>query len=560
MNSNRFRVLCLVLFAGLFLQCAKDYNPFENYSNANALVLPSASSKGISNGDTLNIFTTETLAVYTMVREKIDSFKVTAPNNRYFTDSVIKPPFSKDNYQLLLSFYDTGRTSINVTTYRSNNTSVSLPAPISVYVKSPLSQQPIDTVFGAPFTLRTDSVGDEEVLYIWAFGKDTVQGIASNSVPISYSDLRHVQVGVLDTGYLSVTDIRGEFRSPAAAFSYLFFRPAPPKIKCTNKGLSHDTVITSDTTLTFTFQVIDSSGQGLAEVELGGSKVQTSDSVNFYKTFTGMNAYPSQNPKVEVITAANRLGDTTIDTFYLCYEQNGPQGDLVMFRLDNPASPTLTTRIDTLFYIVNVDNYTLDTATVSTLVTGPAGKQTGLSAIYSFSDSTHKCAWFVPLVTGTNTIRTQALIPARGNYSRDTTLVVTRDPLAKDTTPPVITAITINGKLYPLNRDSLFQVDSPFVIVIISAIDNESGIASVTISQGATNSVAPITVTYIDHVWVSSPIAFSAGPGPGLATENMTLTITVKNKLLTGTAAITTTTKMITLERQTSVIPVPQPQ
>lgn len=435
MHSNRFRVLCLVLFAGFLLQCAKDYNPFENYSNANALVLPSASSKAISDSSTLTIFTTETLAVYTSVREKIDSFRVAATGNMYFGDTVIGPPFTKGNYLFQLSYADTGRVSVNVTTYRSNRDSSSLVTPLSWYVRSPLWQDSIHKILGSPCTLSTAPVGDDDVLYVWALGKDTVVGITSNTYPDPYPLLRHIQVGKTDTGYLWVTDLHEEFRSPAVMFTYLFYQPSPPKIKCTNKEVHGDTVITGDDTLTFTFQVIDSSGQGLDSVNVSGTRPQTSDSVTFYTTFVGMNQYSIQNPKVATITATNKIGQTTDSTFYLCYEATGPHGDLVVFTLVNPPGPTLTTRLDTLLYTVDVVNYSQNAVSVSTVVHGAGGKQTSLTPIYSFSDSVHKCTWLVPLALGSDTIQTEAAIPER-DYSAETTLVIQRSLLAPDTTPP----------------------------------------------------------------------------------------------------------------------------
>ena len=530
----------LAILAFGALQCANDYNPFENYSNAQVLVLPEASSKKIRDGDTLTIFSTETLAVYTTVREKIDSFRIDAPGNRYWPDTTILHPSDKDNQIFLLSFWDTGRVQINVTTYRSDQTVFSLAAPLSYYVRSPLKQKDISAVLGSPCTLSTTPVGDNnDVLYVWAFGKDTVLGIASNTFSNPYPKLSHVEVGKTDTGYLWVTDFQKKFRSPITMFTHLFYQPSPPRIKCTNNGLHGDTVITGEDTLIFMFQVIDSSGQGFT-VDLSGEQPQTLDSVTFYKTFTGMKLFSKQNPKVEIIKATNKIGQTTIDTFYLCYEATGPHGDLVRFRLVNPPGPTLTTRLDTLIYIVNVDNYSQDTVFVSTVMTGPYGKQTAILPIYSFSDSVHKCQWLVPLAPGSTAIKTQASIPQRA-YDAETTLVIQHNSLAPDTTPPEITSITVNGKPY---RDTTLDIDSSFVNVVVSAIDNESGIKSVSITQDVISG-APITMTYLNHVWVSNPVPFGKK-------QTTVLTITVRNNLWPGTN--TTTTKKIILRKGPIVV------
>lgn len=557
MNMRCIVVAMLTAVPLCLVDCIKDYNPYENYANVNVQIDP-ATSKRLHNGDTLPIFATETLVVYTTVSEKMDSFVVTTSNNRYFTDTLFKPPFSAGNYYLLFSFYDTGKTSINVKTYRSNQTKDSLPT-ITLYVDSLRIQKDIDIVFGAADSLRTNPVNDWDVMYVWAFGKDTVYG-RTNAIPIPYSELYHVVVGQQDTGHLWVMDFLGTFRSPTTSFKYLFFEPVPPKIKCTTKGLSHDTVITADTTLTFTFQVIDSSGRGLAEVLFDGKTVQTSnDSASYYATVSGMLAYSSAKPKMVPVSVANNLGETTIDTFYLCYESTGLHGDLAVFRLANPTSPTLTTRVDTLFYVVNVDNYSHDSINVSTQVTGPGGNPASLSTVYSYADSTRRCTWFVPLSASTgglNTIRTQVLIPSRPDYSAETTLVVTRNLLAPDTTPPVITAITVNGKSYPLdyNKGSVFSVDSASsVIVGVSAFDNESGVDSVSIVQGATAAAGTTYPTkYSNHVWTSPAIPF---PTTKLAvSQTMILWVVVRNKLLIGAASVTTTQKAIYLKRNTSVV------
>ena len=519
MKTNRFPATMLpVAFLFLFA-CTKDYNPFENYANANALVLPSASSARIGNGDTLLIFTTETLAVYTTVREKIDSFKVTAPHNRYFSDTVVKPPFSKDDYILPLSFFDTGWTSVNVTTYRSNNTSVSLPAPIALYIRSPLRQKNINTVLGAPCTLWTAPVGDEDVLYEWAFGKDTVFGITTDSVTNPYPMLPNIGklVGKRDTGYLWVTDLKEQVRSPMTSFSYLFYEPAPPRIKCTNKGLSHDTVITRDSALTVFFEVIDSSGQGLASVTLQGDTLRTNDSITFYKTITGMNSYEPPAPaKAEIVTAANRLGQSTTDTFYLCYEPTGSHGDLVKFILVNPSSASLTTMLDTLLYLVDVENYTQGQITVGTTILRPgAPKPVAVGSDKIFSDSVYRCVWVVPLgheaVAGANafdTIRTSASIPY--SVPVETTIVIQRAAPLVDT--PQILEILVNDK--PYNAAKTY--DTASVSIAILVVDNGSGIRSVTMLDSLAGGVGVVSKSTVVPMtdrgygwWTSAPVLFN---------------------------------------------------
>ena len=533
--------MCAAIAAVFLLDCTHDYNPFDNYSNAQAGLFPSACSKKIRDGYTLDIFTTETLAVYTSVREKIDSVCIHTDRNRYWSDTTFLPPL-KDSMVLLLSFWDTGNVEINISTYRSNHTVSTLSPPLSFHVRSPLTRKDISVVFGQPCTLSTVRLGDNNnIFYVWEFGKDTVLSVISNRYSNPYPNLKHVEVGKTGTGYLWVSDFLGKFRSPSTTFNYLFWEPAPPSIKCINPGLSNDTVITGDTTLVFKFQIIDSSGTGLDSVNLSGERPQMSNDGTYFENIDSMYQYAPEHPKFEIVTATNQLSQTTVDTFFLCFEASGPHNnDMVAFKLINPLNPTLTTRLEILYYSVNISNFSQDTAYVSTMVTNSNGRRIDLPSIV-FSASNDTCRWTVPLDTGYNTIKTLVTIPDR-EFAAETTIVIQRNPGITDTTRPEITAIYVNDSAYLLTWDStkVFPVDSLNVIVKVFAIDNESGIASVTITD--TSSIAPpIAMTKVpneNNEWVSAPISF------GSAGSIMKLRITVKSNALTPT---NTTTRNITV-------------
>jgi hypothetical protein len=549
MKTSRF-VAALLPVAFLFVfECANDYNPFENYNNANAQILASATSKGISSGATLFIFSTETLAVYTTVREKIDSFRVTAPRNRYFTNTVVKPPFSKDNYLFLLSFFDTGWTWVNVTTYRSNNTIDSLPAPIALYVKSPLRQDSITKVLGAPCTLWTAPVGDMDVLYEWEFGKDTVLGITSNSVPNPYPMLPNIgkSVGKRDTGYLWVTDLKEQVRSPMTSFSYLFYEPVPPRIKCQNAGISNDTIITGDDTLLLLFKVIDSSGQGLSSVTLQGDTLRTNDSITFYKTITGMSQYKFPDPaKAEIVTAVNRLGQATTDTFYVRYIQGGSHGARVIFKLVNPETTFLTTLLDTLLYIMDVENYTQGQITVGTTIQRPGvSTPVAVGSDKVFSDSVHRCVWVVPLghaaVPSTNvfdTIRTSASTTfSMPGMPVETTIVVQRSTPLVDT--PQILEILVNGKPYDASK----TYDTTSATIAILVVDNGSGIKAVTMLDSIAGGVGVVNKGTLVPMtnqglgwWTSTAVLFNVR-------LKLNLVVTATNNILRETRRILVITR-----------------
>ena len=210
-----------MLIAACVLQCAKDYNPFENYLNAQVLVSPDSCSFDVA-GDTVPIFSTQTIALYTVVREKIDSFSLHADNNRYWTDTTITPPFKKAMYFFSLSFYDTGKTTVSVTTHWTNREDFSMTPPLSLVVRSPLAQKDIVTTVGAPCTLSTPSIGDRDIYYYWSFVSDTIKSPFSNN-PDEYPTI--AMVGTMQTGMLWVADTLGRYQSPACPFSFQFTQP-----------------------------------------------------------------------------------------------------------------------------------------------------------------------------------------------------------------------------------------------------------------------------------------------------------------------------------------------
>jgi hypothetical protein len=120
-----------------------------------------------------------------------------------------------------------------------------------------------------------------------------------------------------------------------------------------------------------------------------------------------------------------------------------------------------------------------------------------------------------------------------------------------DTTRPVITAIYVNDSAYLLTWDStkVLSVDSPNVIVKVSAIDYESGIDSVTITE--TPNIGPaIAMTKETNIdWLSAPIPFPS------ADTIITLKITVKSSSPASTNTTTRTIKVSNIVSVASIAP-----
>jgi hypothetical protein len=535
LSSNPMRsavIACLACAVMIVPHCQKDYNPFENFGNAQIHVAPEACSKRIRENDTLSIFTRETLAVYVTVRERIDSVVVLAPNNRLWHDTILRPPFSLDNYLFQLSYPDTGWHSVTATAYRANST-VFIAGPFTYYVASPLHQDSLFTAYGAPVTLSTPPVGDNDVYFWWSFGTapgDTIQS------PFNHIDTRlpdSVKIGPNKmTGYLWVTDTTEKISSPASTFSYEFYRPAVPVIKCTNKGLLGDSVISGSDTLVFNVEVIDSSLVGIRSVAVNGALVTSTDNLNYSVVYPGMKA-DSVVPKVVTVIAVNNLNDSTVHTFYCIYEPNGTLPDLVRLTFINPTM-SITTTQNSIPLLIGVNKYTQDTVTVRAFL----DTQSIAPKTQIVTDSFKTLVW-VPeqLPTGRDTITVNALIHGQ-KYAADT-IIITQDPAYKDTSPPVILSITINGRPYTTGTQFALLPTDTSVKVTVVAFDNESGIDSVKVVNGAKS--YPMTYNLSLLSWSSASIPFT-GAGATVK-KTMLLTLTVKNNAGKTNPKVITITK-----------------
>jgi hypothetical protein len=519
-------IAALVALCAAF--CAKDYNPFENPSNARVIRLPDASSAAFRTGDTASIFTTETLAVATAVRERIDSVVVSAEGNRFWKHLTVQPPFEND-YKFLFSYPGAGMKKVAITVYHDDGSVFRLDT-ITLQVKSPLKQKDIFAPLGV-YTLETVPVGDPDVYYFWAL--DTVPGdtfkspFASNRNP----PLRNFTIGKKLTGSLWVEDTSGRYRSPAAAFSFEFYKPSPPHIECLSKGLrGGDSVVTSDTIVVFSVKVLDSSGSGLTTVDIDGSsnQITTADSVVFSKVISGMKSYSSKQPKSVTVRAINRAGDTATATYYCFYDASGVKPEYIRLYLINPTA-SLTTTLTSVFFTTLLTNVSHDSMTVSVLQNNQtvATKKYGDSIVLWYRD--------LELVRGANVITASASIP--GVQKVDTTITIISDPAYRDTTAPSFLAISINNVLWTQNPFTVADTVTALQVKV-SVFDNESGVDSVTVAEvGKLTKPTVLQYNAQQHVWISANIPFLTATGSAV-TRTKYLSLVAKNKAGLRTPAV----------------------
>ncbi len=508
--------------------CSKDYNPFENISNAQVHIALESCSKRIRNNDTLLIFSTETLSVYTTVREKIDSIRFHADGNRLQNDMTFLPPFTSDNIDFLFSFADTGKHTVSAVAYRSDK-STSAAGPLSFVVKSPLKQDSIFSVFGGPVSLATDSVDDNDVLYWWSFGLGVGDTIYGPFCKFKYPSPDNIVPGKKATGYLWVTDLKEKDVSPISSFSYEFYRAAAPVIKCTSQGYRNKDTVASGDTLVFSIKVTDSSGVGLNKVLIDGAEVSAIAGGEYSTIYTGIKKFSGVAPKTVTVLAINNVNDTTSQSFYCFYEPTNILPTIVKLGLINPSS-SISTRLNYVTFVVSVAKLTKDTVNVRVLQNGQLVKTQAVT------DSVKVLFWDLnQLVTGANVIETQALI--RSQKYADTSITITQVPSFTDVTPPQIVSIFINKKLFTGNPFTLAATDQNFAVTVMT-FDNESGIASVKLRNKLALGNIAMTDSLALHAWVSDKITMPANGVLKQSQVNLILTVT-NNANLTITDTIT---------------------
>ncbi len=205
----------------------------------------------------------------------------------------------------------------------------------------------------------------------------------------------------------------------------------------------------------------------------------------------------------------NILPDTTLstlDTFYLYYKPSGPQNELVRLQFIDPAN-SITTRLDSIFLIVDAFNLSQDSIFVKAQLNGVK-----VAPIDTFPDSAKICMWMVHLpaaslasTTFPDTIRVTAS-NLNNVKEADTSLIIFHNPVALDNTPPHIWSIFINDYQVPYaqiknSNISPDTITKAKVKIKVLAVDNESGIDSVRITMLSTGGGGATTQQHHSHIF-----------------------------------------------------------
>lgn len=219
MKSLKLIASALLAFF-IALQCKDMGNPYLDGADAGVRIV----SKSFSDGDTMSIFSTESLSLVLNLKEHIDHIALHTSANRLWpgSDTIITADrFGYEPFTFRFSFYDTGWQEISIAAWRTTGDSAL--EKLRVYARSPLRQAAIGAEVGNTVRLSTPPVRDE-VFYLWVFGNGM-------SIKSGDSDTSFIVTTPLTSGpgKLYVSD--NSRRSPAAFFPVTMLKPAiPPAI------------------------------------------------------------------------------------------------------------------------------------------------------------------------------------------------------------------------------------------------------------------------------------------------------------------------------------------
>lgn len=461
--------------AAILLFCSSEYNPFTDPSNARVYF----SSPGFVDSDSVALYETGTFRVVVSAREAIAFFTISAPKNRYWTDTVIQKTSSSDAalsrgpYLFDISFFDTGQQKVTLTTSRSNGEELQDTMEIRVY--QPLFQKNVTGYFGDTIVLHTSAVPDDKkgVLYHWNLGGNWNIASVSNrcAVPIPlFSPSR-------GTGSLTVSNLSGQMMSPAFTFSYTLNDTSKPVIRCVNDSLRNDTIFSADTVFPFKVYVADAGGAEVDSCTINNMSfdfVDRSRSV-YTRLYRNLPDLAEDNIPLTVSVFAldnQQFRNTTLDTFYILFDPQGAISADAQITFNQPYEDSATTSRSSFIIHGGAQSDRGDTMVVTCSVNGTEDPAT---AVIVGAD---EWSWPVSL-TSTYTTVTVSAFSTGGSLLASAKRTIVYDPDAVDTIKPVIWEVSANGQLL----GSQFYTDQAELPLKIVAFDEGSGMAYLRINQ-----------------------------------------------------------------------------
>jgi hypothetical protein len=364
MQSNAFKgpiFISLLVSVAVMFFCSKDYNPFDDLTNAKVHVL----SWCFQGMDSVSIYATGTIKTVVALSEEVDSFKVSAGKNRFWSDTVIhrRPgPVSANGGPFLfpVSFFDTGIQTVTVMTFRSNGEVI--PEEFSIRAVSPLHQRAVQEVYGVPFSVSTPKVADKDALYHWHFGPGREIGAVAESTSVTFTNVQQIQ----GKGALWVTDLSGNHPTPADSFVYSFNDTSKPVIYYFNDALNRDTLFAGDSLFVFRVHVIDNIDQTVDTCSVNGVSFELNNlKTNVYtKFFKNMSQYTRQNGPLAITVYAmdnQQFHNVANRTFWAFYDSSGAKNADAKVYFVVPGEDSVTYRVSNIVVKGSAENYRTQT-------------------------------------------------------------------------------------------------------------------------------------------------------------------------------------------------------
>lgn len=482
-----------LVFLILCIHCVREYNPYDDFSNAKVIFTDASSLSG----DTLEIFKTYEVTIAVAFAELVDSFSLSFTNNRLWRDTVIIPLVNHP-YTFHCSFFTPGNVTMTSYCWLKNNTRDTLQK--NYYARSPVRPDSVIGFCGANVILSTRGVADKDVLYRWDFGNG-----------YHYETQRLIDTILLyfpligRSGKLSVREKNGTHFSPAAPFYFSIADTIHPSILCKNDSISNDTIRTGEKSFTFMVHIFDQGNSRVdsASVQNAPFTYIDNEELVYASRFDHMEQHPKTSPLQLAVVSVDHVNNefqsnSTGKKFWVYYDKSIIQDKIIRIIIKGIHDTAFTP--DTLFYAHGeIWNFTSDTLLLrvslnNTLIPSPS---TVLPQSSSYWNRILKLSQ-----KGKNDLLVYATKKNDATPLASESRIIFYDPDLVDTTGPVIAGIFINDSIYVNNTAPVIVKDST-VKVSVTAYDKSAAISTLLIDNLQANPI-PTTLLWIrEHVAVS---------------------------------------------------------
>ncbi len=462
-GSSFFAVVGVIVFVGvLMLSCTEESNPFADPTNAGVHI----ESWSLSDSDTIPVFSSGTMTILITARELVDSVVLSAPGNRYWSDTTLLPGLGgkllPSSVDFSISFFDTGTQEVEVVSYVTNGTRPS--RILKTYCRSPLKSDTIMVDYGKELELSANSVPDEDVMYFWDFGGAGRR--FQSSKPGRSALLLHGPAE--GTGYVWVSDVKDTTAcSPKTPFFYSLSDVTAPDIAILNN--SSDTIVTGASELALSARITDRGEISVEAAEIDGEPFDYRDahSNTYVKIFRGMDTLSGVKKTVLWAMDNRRFRNEARKTVYLRYDPSEKPGSEVRLQVKVPANDTTIASNPFVYVSGNMYAPLRDTTILNIQVNDSLYDE-----VRRIGGAQGFWNWKVYLPEkGANLITVSAKNAAEDSVLAAEMVVVKYDPSAIDEKPPVILQVGVDGK----PADGLY-IDAERVRVEVIAFDEGSTI------------------------------------------------------------------------------------